>query len=169
MSLSSVLIEQIQAEAEASKQVLERIPDSILDWKPHDKSWTTLELASHVANLVSWGSSIATTEVLDFASEEAQSWSPPKPATVAEAAAILEENSGMLTDQLASMTDADLMVPWVMRNGDHVIADDSRFYALTRWVVSHQSHHRGELMVYLRLNNVPLPPIFGPTADEGQM
>jgi len=169
MSLAAHLIEQVKAEAEASRQVIERIPESNLGWRPHAKSWTLLELASHVANLVAWGSMIATTDGMDFASPEAQSWTPPKPQSVPEILEILDKNTQGLVAVLADASDEQLLAPWVMRNGDHVIASDSRAYSIARWVVSHQSHHRGELMVDLRLNDVPLPPIFGPTADEGQM
>lgn len=169
MSLSAHLIEQINAEAEASRQVIERIPESKYDWRPHEKSWTMKELATHIANLVAWGSMIATTDGLDFASPEAQSWSPPKPDTVAEILELLADNSEKLVGVLADASDQDLLAPWVMRSGEHVISSHPRAYSLARWVVSHQSHHRGELMVNLRLNDVPLPPIFGPTADEGQM
>ncbi len=169
MSLVAHLIEQIEAEGEASRQVIERIPESKLDWRAHDKSWTMLELASHIANLVSWGAMIATTEGLDFTSPEAQNWSPPKPGSVAEVLELLDTNTAALVDVLKQSSDGQLQVAWVMRNGEHVISSDSRAYSLARWVISHQSHHRGELMVNLRLNDVPLPPIFGPTADEGQM
>ena len=169
MSLSAHLIEQLKAEVDASRRVIERIPESALEWSPHEKSWNTRELATHVANLISWGMMILTTEGLDFEDEEMQNWSPPKPESAAGIVELLAENGSKVEGILGGMSDEDLAVPWVMRSGDHVIASDSRLYAFTRWVLSHQSHHRGELMVYLRLNDVPLPGIFGPTADEQEM
>ena len=78
MSLSAHLIEQLDAEIDASRRVIERIPESAMEWSPHEKSWNTRELATHIANLVSWGAMIGTTEELDFESEEMKSWKPPK-------------------------------------------------------------------------------------------
>lgn len=169
MSLSAHLTEQIEAEHDASRRVIERITDEMLGWKPHDKSWNALELATHVANLVSWGAMILTTEELDFASEEMQNWKPPTADDVAGVLAILDENVAAVKGILAGMSDDDLQKTWTMRMGEQVYSADSRLFAFTRWVLSHQSHHRGELMVYLRLNDVPVPGIFGPSADEQEM
>lgn len=169
MSLSEHLREQLDAEADASRRVIERIPESALDWRPHEKSWTTRELATHIANLVSWGGMILTTDGIDFESEEMKSWSPPKADTVSEILEILASNSDQVRSALDALSEGDFSKAWTMRSGDHVMSSDSRLYAFTRWVLSHQSHHRGELMVYLRLNDVALPGIFGPTADEQQM
>lgn len=166
MSVADHLIEQLDAEAEASQRVIERIPESILGWQPHEKSWNTLELATHIANAVGWGASILTTEGLDFESPEVKEWKPPTADSIPEVLELLSSNTAQVRSALTDMSDDDLQKAWVMRSGEHVIASDSKLYALTRWVLSHQSHHRGELMVYLRLNDVPLPAIFGPTADE---
>jgi uncharacterized damage-inducible protein DinB len=169
MSFSTHLIEQLDAETDASRRVIERIPDSILEWRPHAKSWNTLELATHIANLVSWGAMIATTESLDFESDEAKKWTPPTADTIADVLALLDANASALKSLLSGTSDADLETVWEMRSGEQVFSSDSRLFALSRWVLAHQSHHRGELMVYLRMNDVPLPGIFGPTADEQEM
>ena len=79
MSMSAHLTAQLDAELEASRRVIERIPASIYDWRPHEKSWNTKDLATHIANLISWGAMILTTEELDFASEEMTNWTPPTP------------------------------------------------------------------------------------------
>ena len=169
MSLADHFLEQLDAEADASRRVIERIPESMYGWRPHEKSWTALELATHIANLVSWGAMILTTEGLDFESEEMKSWTPPKADDVPEILQVLADNTAQVRSALSGMSDEDLAKAWVMRSGEHVIASDARQFSFARWVISHQSHHRGELMVYLRLNDVPLPGIFGPTADEQQM
>ena len=166
MSLSAHLIAQLDAELDASRRVIERVSESIYGWKPHDKSWNTKDLATHIANLISWGALILTTEELDFESDEMKSWAPPKADDVDEVLALLERNGAQVRSILGEMSDEDLSRDWVMRSGDHVIASDPRHFAFARWVLSHQAHHRGELMVYLRLNDIPLPGIFGPTADE---
>lgn len=166
MSLSAHLIAQLDAELDASRRVIERITESTYGWKPHDKSWNTKDLATHIANLISWGALILTTDELDFESDEMKDWAPPTADDVAEVLALLERNGAQVRSILADMSDDDLTKDWVMRAGDHVMSSDPRHFAFARWVLAHQAHHRGELMVYLRLNDIPLPGIFGPTADE---
>ena len=169
MSLSAHLTAQIEAEREASARVIERVTDGMLEWSPHEKSWNALQLATHIANLVSWGAMILTTEELDFASEEMQNWKPPTADDVAGVLAMLNDNVDQVKTILAGMDDDALLKTWTMRAGDEIYGADSRLFAFTRWVLAHQSHHRGELVVYLRLNDVPVPGIFGPSADEQEM
>ena len=139
----------------------------MLEWRPHEKSFNTRELATHIANLVSWGAMIATSDGIDFESEEMKNWKPPTADTVADIVGILQSNADQTKSALTGMSDEELGKEWVMRSGEQVFSSDSRQFALARWVISHQSHHRGQLLVYLRLNDVPLPGIFGPSADEG--
>ena len=166
MSLSNHLTAQLEAELDASRRVIERIPESMLTWKPHEKSWNAKELATHLANLVSWGAMILTTRELDFEADEMKNWAPPTADDVPQVLELLERGGDQVRGALAGMSDDDLAEEWVMRSGEQVFSSDPRHFAFARWVLAHQSHHRGELMVYLRLNDVPLPAIFGPTADE---
>ncbi len=169
MSLSAHLTAQLDAELDASRRVIERIPATIQDWRPHEKSWNTKDLATHIANLISWGAMILTTDGLDFASEEMQNWAPPTAADIPEVLELLQQHGEQVRAILSGMSDDDLAREWVMRAGEQVHSSDPRHFSFARWVLAHQAHHRGELMVYLRLNDVPLPGIFGPTADEQQM
>ena len=169
MSLSTHLVAQVDAAVDASRRVIERIPESIYDWRPHEKSWNTKDLATHIANLVSWGSMILTTDELDFESPEMKNWTPPTAADVGEVLELLQGNSDRVRAILEGMSDEELERPWVMRSGDQVFSSDPRAFSFAEWTLSHQAHHRGELMVYLRMNDVPLPGIFGPTADEQGM
>lgn len=169
MSLSAHLTAQLDAELDASRRVIERIPDSIHDWRPHEKSWNTRDLATHIANLIGWGGMILTTDEIDFEAPEMKNWSPPKAADVAGILELLQQNGDTVRAALSGMSDEDLNREWVMRSGEQVFSSDPRHFAFARWVLAHQAHHRGELMVYLRLNGVPLPGIFGPTADEQEM
>ena len=169
VSLAAHLTAQLDAELGASRRVIERIDESIQDWQPHAKSWTTKDLATHIANLVSWGAMILTTDELDFGTPEMKNWTPPTADSVGEILEILERNGAQVRSILSGMTDEELERTWVMRDGDRVYSSDPRIFAFTRWVLAHQAHHRGELMVYLRLNDIPLPGIFGPTADEQGM
>jgi uncharacterized damage-inducible protein DinB len=169
MSLSAHLIAQLDAELDASRRVIERVSDAMYDWKPHDKSFHALALATHVANLVSWGAMILTTEELDFASEEMQNWKPPTADTAADVLALLDQNGAQVRGILEGMSDGDLEKTWTMRMGEQVYSADPRHFAFARWVLAHQAHHRGQLTVYLRLKDQPVPGIFGPSADETEM
>jgi uncharacterized damage-inducible protein DinB len=169
MSLAAHLIAQLDAEHDSSRRVIERLTDDMLQWRPHEKSMPALELAIHVANLVSWGAMILTTEELDFAGEEMKNWKPPTADDIPGVLAILDQNVAQLRGILEGMSDADLEAVWTMRSGDQVYSADPRIFAFSHWVLSHQSHHRGQLVLYLRLNDVPVPGIFGPSADESEM
>jgi uncharacterized damage-inducible protein DinB len=169
MPLVEHLTAQIEAEHRASRRVIERIPERMLSWKPHEKSMSALDLATHVANLVSWGSMILTTDELDFASDQMKNWKPPVAEDVEGVLAILDENVAAVKGILEGVSDEDLEKTWTMRMGDQIYSADPRAFAFAHWCISHQSHHRGQLSVYLRLNDVPVPGIFGPSADETEM
>jgi uncharacterized damage-inducible protein DinB len=98
-----------------------------------------------------------------------QNWKPPTADTVAEVLALLEQNGAQVRGILQSMSDEDLEKTWTMRMGEQVYSADPRHFAFARWVLSHQAHHRGQLTVYLRLRDEPVPGIFGPSADETEM
>jgi len=169
MSLSKHLRAQLAAEVDASRRVIERVPASMHDWRPHEKSMGALELATHIANLLAWGAMVSTTEELDFASDQMKNWSPPTPDTIEGVLELLQTNADQLGGILEGLSEADLEAEWVMRSGDQVFSSEPRHFQLAKWVLSHQSHHRGQLTVYLRENDVPVPGVFGPSADEQQM
>lgn len=169
MSLAAHLSSQLAAEVDASRRVIERIPASMHDWRPHEKSMGALELATHVVNLISWGAMIATTKELDFASDQMKEWSPPTPDTIEGVLELLQANADQLAGVLDGMSDADLEAEWVMRAGDQIYSSEPRHFQIAKWCLSHQSHHRGQLTVYLRENDVAVPGVFGPSADETEM
>ena len=147
--------------------LLERVPEARLGWKPHEKSMTLGRLAGHVAELPHWGSGIFTSDELDLAAI------PPEvraanPATVAELLAIHDRNAAAFEETTRQVPDDRLRQPWRLRRGEQVIFELPRAAALRSFVLNHVVHHRGQLTVYLRLLDVPLPPIYGPTADEGR-
>lgn len=166
MALRDHLLSMFDAEIAASRRVLAAIPEDQFDWRPHEKSWTLKELATHVANLVSWGSSILSTDGIDFESEEVKSMVRPNPGSRAEILELLESNAKAARALLEEQTDDTLGESWTMRAGEHVFASDPRSFAFDRWTCDHGAHHRGQLTVYLRLLGVPVPGTFGPSADE---
>lgn len=152
----------LEREMNATERVLNRIPDDKLDWRPHEKSWTLGELASHVANLLDWARMAIEEEGYDMASGSRNE--PPESAEQ-----ILESFYGLKADvvnALGSTDDATMLKPWTLRHGEQEIFTLPKAAVLRTWSVSHMIHHRGQLTVYLRLLDIAVPPTYGPTADE---
>lgn len=164
--IKDALLPEFDHEMATTRRLLERVPEAELAWKPHDKSMTLGQLSGHLANLPMWCSAVLSATFFDVAAggEEVRSKDP------ASRAALLEDFDRKVAAaraSLAQVTDPDMMVPWSLKQGDHVIFTLPRISAIRSFVMNHSIHHRGQLTVYLRLKDVPLPPIYGPTADEG--
>ena len=165
MSIGQIYAAELEREAVATKKMLERVPDDFA-WTPHEKSMTLGSLATHVALLPSLVKSTITKSEHDFAAD------PHSPPTFANGAALAEafsQHVGEALQLLNEVSDEDLSKNWRLRNGEHVIFDLPRIAVLRTMVMSHLIHHRGQLSVYLRLKNVPLPSVYGPSADEQTM
>ncbi|MCB0772752.1 MAG: DinB family protein [Flavobacteriales bacterium] len=144
-----------------TRTLLERIPHDKLAWKPHEKSMTLGRLGRHVAELPHWIVKSFQFPEFDFV---AQGYAPRTPDDHAEIMATLEEQWGQAANLLKQASDADLAVPFTMCRGEHVISRLTRAET-ARHHIKHMIHHRGQLSVYLRLLDVPIPELFGPTAD----
>lgn len=134
-----------------------------VDWKPHAKSFPLGALASHVSTLASFGNTILTTEEADIATMKF----PVHQVTTIEA--LLETASGLAAEirtNLAAMSDEDLTKTWTLRYGYHVISATTRMFAYRTMFFNHLIHHRAQITVYLRQLNVPVPGLYGPSADE---
>jgi uncharacterized damage-inducible protein DinB len=166
MSLSQSLLPEFDNEMSNTRRLLERVPEDRMAWQPHAKSMSLARLATHLAELPGWGANVLRQEDLDLARARDAGY---KPATVTARADILELFDTNVRDIRALIEEADdaaLTAPWALRRGDMVLFKQPRIAALRNMLLSHMIHHRGQLTVYLRLNDVPLPPIYGPTADE---
>lgn len=149
-----------------TRTLLERIPFNQADTKPNPKSRTLIELASHIANLAGFGAMIVNADERDFAAP-----GPPIVAAFPDSAALLgafDANVATSRSAIAALDDSKLGDMWTIRNGANVIMAMPRAAALRGMLMSHMIHHRGQLSAYLRLNNIPHPPIYGPTADMPQ-
>ena len=144
-------------------KMLERVPTDKNDWKPHPKSMTLGRLASHVAEIAGWVSYTLDSDVLDFAKFD---YKPVTNASTEELLAIMDKNVAMAMASLEKSTDEDYDKMWTMRNGDHVHFSLPKKVVLRSFAYSHLVHHRGQLSLYLRLLDVPVPGMYGPTADE---
>ena len=166
MSVSQKLLPEFDHEMQTTRAVLGRVPERDAGWRPHPKSMTMGQLASHVANIVRWGAATFEREGLDLASPEAAQFAPPEFGTTAGMVDLFNSNARRARAALSAATDEDMRVVWTLRNGGQTIIAMPRAATFRPFVLSHHIHHRGQLSVYLRLRDVPLPPIYGPTADE---
>jgi uncharacterized damage-inducible protein DinB len=124
------------------------------------------ELAIHLANIESYGVAVATKPELNFAALQGSGITNAKWTSRDEALAQFDRNVEAALQAVSALPDPRLREPWTLRAGDHVVFTLPRVAAWRTFVMSHQIHHRGQLSVYLRLNDVPVPPIYGPSADE---
>ncbi len=166
MSISQPLIAELQHEAATSRKVLERVPEEKFEWQPHEKSMTFGRLAVHVAEMFDWITTTMTTAELDFAENE---FKPFEPKTTAELVEYFDKCIEQAAEALENAADEDFFENWTMKNGEQVYFTMPKIQVLRTFCLNHIYHHRGQLSVYLRLNDIPVPEIYGPSADEGQM
>ncbi len=163
MAIKDTLLAEFDHEMGTTRRLLERIPDPQLGWKPHDKSMTMEGLATHLSNLPNWGTTILNDLSYDLAA------GPPNLTASASRDDILSNFDSAVAKTRAALdkTDAELGAQWKLTRGDQEMFSLPRAVAFRTFVLYHVVHHRGQLSVYLRLNNIPVPAIYGPTADEG--
>ncbi len=161
MSISETLLPEFDQEMAATRRVLERVPDDEPGWKPHPKSFSIAHLAQLLARMPGWIGGALTTTELDLSSFAGYSNERTK-SLLAE----FDESVGKAREAIAAAKDADYQVPWSLKMKGQVVLSMPRG-AIVRQHISHLSHHRGQMTVYLRLRDVPVPSIYGPTADEG--
>ena len=164
--MSAGLVAELQQEAIASRKCLERIPEDKFDYKPHEKSMTMIRLAVHVAEMINWATVTCNSVELDFSTMDN---TPFEPKTTAELVEYLDKQVAEAVAALQTTSDEAMMEPWTLRNGETVYFTMPRIQVLRGMVFNHAIHHRGQLSVYLRLNDIPVPSLYGPSADEGQM
>jgi uncharacterized damage-inducible protein DinB len=163
VSERAALLPEFDQEIAATRKVLERVPDSALGWRPHPKSFDMGELATHLSRIPRWGTHILTMDGYDLATSGPRGVALPSCQAVLDA---FDANVREVRAALIGMTEGELLVPWTLRRGDRIVMSVPRVAAVRGFVVRHLVHHRGQLTVYLRMNDVPLPPLYGPTADE---
>ncbi|HEX2123748.1 MAG TPA: DinB family protein [Thermoanaerobaculia bacterium] len=161
MQIAQMLLDQLEREAGPTRRALERVPDGRSDWKPHPKSMPLGYLSFLVGAMFGWIARIVESEFLDLAAGGA----PPSEGSAAERLALFDKAVADARRALSAVTEEELMKPWQLRVSGKVVDEKPR-YAMIADTISHMAHHRGQLTVYLRLNDQPVPSIYGPTADE---
>ena len=164
MSIAESLLPEFDREMGLTRRLLERLPDGQFAWKPHEKSMTLGRLAEHLAELPGW----AKVSILDAGIDMSVSRPPDyvPPATRAAVLAMFDKNVTESRTALTGRTDAELMAPWTLKAQGKEIFTMPKAIVLRGFVMNHLIHHRGQMTVYLRLHDVPLPSIYGPSADE---
>jgi uncharacterized damage-inducible protein DinB len=162
MTIAEILLLDYDAEIASTRRILERIPDNP-QWKPHEKSMPMGRLAVHVSRLPDFATTILTTDELNLANHK---FPPMVFESTAQLLAELEKTSAEARHTLQSATDEHLLAHWKLSWGDKIIRHDRRAVLYRTMFLNHLVHHRGQLSVYLRLNEVPVPGLYGPSADE---
>jgi len=162
MSRIQEIADQLNEEIPATEKMLSRIPDDKLDWKPHERSMSLGQLAGHVADMYGWFDFVVGRDKLDFA----EPYDYPQQFDSATLVAYLKKRVEDSHNTLKNAAGDDVLEEtWTLRNGDQVLWEDKK-KVVVRSTFGHIAHHRGQLAVYLRLLDIPVPAIYGPSADE---
>jgi len=163
MKIADILLLDYDSEIASTRRVLELVPDGKADWKPHEKSATISRLAMHVATLPRFGTVILTTPHWDMLVDKL----PPIPYHSTEhTLALFEQFADEARHTLSTRTDAELEQTWKFSAGERIVGEMPRSAAWRRFFFNHMMHHRSQLLVDLRLLNIPLPGLYGPSADD---
>lgn len=162
MTINTGFIKEVEQEAIATRKMLERIPAETFDWKPHEKSMSMSELAVLTAGMFGWIEMVLDEDELDFA----KGYEQAKPTTTDELVEVFDKKLAAGIESLKNAEDAVFSENWTLRNGEEIYMTLPKL-DVVRQTINHMSHHRGQLSVYLRLKDIPVPQIYGPTADEG--
>ena len=167
MSVKDTLIPEFDMEMDSTRRTLERVPDDKFSWKPHEKSGTLGWMATHIATIPHWAKMTMEQDSLDIAPAGGGSaYVPPKPANRKELLAEFDKNRAEARAAFAAADDAAYAKPWALLMGGKELFREPRAAVLRRMVFNHIIHHRGQLTMYLRQLDVPVPALYGPSADE---
>ena len=161
MTITELFQGQLEREAKTTRTALSRVPEGRNDWKPHEKSMNLGYLATLVATIPGWIALIVNQDELDLSGFTPQQVTGNR--TLVDA---LETSVAKAREALSKTNDEHLMTTWKLRMGERVLSEQVRHVAIRDSVFHHLAHHRGQLTVYLRLNDIPVPAIYGPSADE---
>ncbi len=164
--LKEIFESELKHESEVTRVFLSRIPTEKLDWKPDEKSMSLGHLATHLANLPWWGQVTLTETCFDLTSPEAEVFTKNLPNTPDGILNLYDKNIALLQDALSKMTDDDFNVNWTLKMGEKEFFTQPRIGVLRGFFFNHLIHHRAQLGVYFRLNGIPVPSSYGPSADE---
>lgn len=162
MALKDALIAEIKHEAGATRRILQAVPEEKFDWKPHEKSMTAGRLAAHIAEIPVWINRSLEADQFDFATAAVQRTAYAGTAALLE---VFEQRLAAALALLENASDAVLNEKYTVRRGEQIMFELPRKVLVRNFAINHQLHHRGQLSVYLRLLDLPVPGMYGPSAD----
>jgi DinB family protein len=168
MKLTELFIADLERDAEATRHVLERVPEGRNSWKPHERSMELGYLTALVATMAGWVEFMVSTDEFDIAPANGPSYRMPKFESRVQILQVHEEGLHKAIVTLRSTTDEHLLKPWRFMARGHIVSELPRHISIRDAVINHLAHHRGQLTVYLRLTSASVPAIYGPSADEGK-
>ncbi len=166
MKISETVLPEFDQEMANTRKVLERVPAAKFSWKPHPKSSEFGALAAHIANMADWAGLTMQTDSFDYAPPGAPPYQTPKYASTDELLTAFDKSVAQGRAALAAADDSKFLAPWTLMAGGKTIMTMPRIAVIRTFVMNHTIHHRAQLGVYLRLNDIPVPALYGPTADE---
>jgi uncharacterized damage-inducible protein DinB len=169
MGLNKALLPEFDHEMANTRKTLERVPEDKFGWKPHEKSMLMGDLATHLSNLPSWVVLGINSDSFDMAPPGAPPFKLPQANSVKEVLEMFDKNVAEAREAITNASDELLFKPWSLLSGGKTIFTMPKIAVLRSFVMNHTIHHRAQLGVYLRLNDVPVPSIYGPSADEDGM
>jgi uncharacterized damage-inducible protein DinB len=164
MAIKDAFVAELKYESSLTKKMLEKVPLDKKEWKPHEKSMTLGRLATHVAENIHWVTDIIHIDDFDFMKN--YNFNPRTANSTEELLEIFQTNLDKAINDLSNVSDDDLAKKWIVRRGEQIMFDTPKKVAIRSWAINHMIHHRGQLSVYLRLLDVPVPGMYGPSADE---
>ena len=166
MRISETLLPEFDQEMASTRKILEVVPDGKNSWKPHPKSMDLGYLAVHIATLPSWATNVATQPEFNFSPPGGKKLEMPSFESSKKNLEVFDAGVREARAAIASAPDSAWTETWSLKNGEHTMFSMPRMAVYRGFFLNHLIHHRGQLSVYLRLNDVPLPSIYGPTADN---
>lgn len=166
MGISQSMLPEFDNEMANTRKTLERIPGDRFDWKPHEKSMALGYMASHLATLPGWVNTTIGHDSFDMAPVDGERYTVKQGSTREEILKMFDESVAAARDALAGASDEELLGDWSLQLGGKTIMTMPRVVVVRNFVLNHMIHHRAQLGVYLRLNDIPVPSIYGPSADE---
>ncbi|HEX7878186.1 MAG TPA: DinB family protein [Candidatus Eisenbacteria bacterium] len=160
------LIAEFDQEFAGTRRMLERVPEEKFDWKPHPKSMSIGELAAHLVSIPAWAAYTVRQSSFDVAPVGGEAYRDEPLATRAAVLETFDRNAAEARSVLADLTEADMDAPWSLLGGGQLYFTRPKGKVLRDFIFSHNTHHRAQLGVFLRLNDIPVPGVYGPTADE---
>jgi uncharacterized damage-inducible protein DinB len=166
MRIADTFLPEIEQEMAQTRKTLARVPDDKFNYKPHEKSMEMGALALHIAMMTGWGADTLKNDNFDVAPVDGPQYAMPTAKTTAEVLALFDKNVVALKSALGEADDPAMMKQWSLLAGGKPIFTMPRVAVMRGMILNHLVHHRGQLTVYLRLNGVPVPALYGPSADE---